>query len=71
MIPTIRGEGLVATYGRLRALDGLDLTAGVGVTGLLGPNGAGKTTLLRHLATVAAPKQGRLRILDRDPGDRR
>jgi ABC-2 type transport system ATP-binding protein len=56
------------TYGRLRALDGLDLAAGIGVTGLLGPNGAGKTTLLRTLATVAAPKDGRLRILGRDPG---
>jgi ABC-2 type transport system ATP-binding protein len=35
--------------------------------GLLGPNGAGKTTLLRTFATVAAPKEGRLRILGRDP----
>ena len=69
----IRGEGLVFAYGRLRALDGLDLNAGTGVTGLLGPNGAGKTTLLRALATVAAPDEGRLRILGHDPrvaGDR-
>jgi ABC-2 type transport system ATP-binding protein len=65
---TIQGEGLVSTYGRLRALDGLDISAGVGVTGLLGPNGAGKTTLLRALATVASPKEGRLTILGRDPG---
>jgi len=64
---SIRGEGLVSTYGRLRALDGLDISAGVGVTGLLGPNGAGKTTLLRALATVASPREGRLRILGRDP----
>lgn len=73
MTNTIHAEGLVATYGRLRALDGLDLSAGPGVTGLLGPNGAGKTTLLRTLATVAAPREGRLRILGRDPqlpGDR-
>jgi ABC-2 type transport system ATP-binding protein len=64
---TVEGQGLVMTYGRLRALDGLDLTARMGVTGLLGPNGAGKTTLLRALATVAAPKDGRLRVLGRDP----
>jgi len=64
---TVRGEGIVSTYGRLRALDGLDLSVGIGVTGLLGPNGAGKTTLLRALATVASPKEGRLRILGRDP----
>lgn len=65
---TIDAEALVATYGRVRALDRLDLSTGIGVTGLLGPNGAGKTTLLRILATVAAPKEGRLRILGHDPG---
>jgi ABC-2 type transport system ATP-binding protein len=65
---TIQADALVQTYGRLRALDGLDLAAGVGVTGLLGPNGAGKTTLLRALATVAAPDEGHLRILGNDPG---
>jgi ABC-2 type transport system ATP-binding protein len=65
---TIQADALVQTYGRLRALDGLDLVAGVGVTGLLGPNGAGKTTLLRALATVAAPDEGHLRILGHDPG---
>lgn len=69
MIPTISGQRLVATYGRLRALDGLDLSAGVGVTGLLGPNGAGKTTLLRMLATVAPPRDGQLRILGRNPAN--
>lgn len=66
---TIHGQNLVFTYGRLRALDGLDLRAGPGVTGLLGPNGAGKTTLLRVLATVAALAEGDLRILGRDPGN--
>ena len=49
MNPTIEALGLVRTYGRLRALDGLDFVATTGVTGLLGPNGAGKTTLLREL----------------------
>ena len=67
MRPTIQCDGLVKTYRRLRALDGLDLVAHVGVTGLLGPNGAGKTTLLRALATVAAPTEGRLQILGQDP----
>jgi ABC-2 type transport system ATP-binding protein len=64
---TIHASGLVRTYGRQRALDGLDLATGTGVTGLLGPNGAGKTTLLRILATVLAPDEGALAVLGRDP----
>src|SRR5205814_4565419 len=57
------------SYGRTRALDGVTLDVGPGITGLLGPNGAGKTTLLRMLATVLAPDTGRLRILGQDPAD--
>ena len=69
MNPTIEAHDLVRSYGRFRALDGLDLTARPGVTGLLGPNGAGKTTLLRVLATVSSLDAGSLRILDQDPAD--
>jgi ABC-2 type transport system ATP-binding protein len=65
----VHATALVKAYGRKRALDGVTLTAGTGVTGLLGPNGAGKTTLLRAVATVLAPDAGRLRLLGRDPAD--
>jgi ABC-2 type transport system ATP-binding protein len=70
---TITTQRLVKSYGRTRALDGLDLEARRGVTGLLGPNGAGKTTLLRMLATVLPPDAGSMSLLGRnpfDPGDR-
>jgi ABC-2 type transport system ATP-binding protein len=67
MNPTLEASGLVKSYGRHRALDGLDLSTPTGVTGLLGPNGAGKTTLLRILATVLPTDGGELRILGRDP----
>ena len=41
---------IVKTFGRVRALDGLDLTVGPGeVHGFLGPNGAGKSTAIRVL----------------------
>jgi ABC-2 type transport system ATP-binding protein len=60
-------NGIVKTYGRATALDGIDLELGAGVTGLLGPNGAGKTTLLRILATALAADRGSLRVLGEDP----
>ena len=67
MNPTIEASDLVRSFGRHRALDGLELTAHPGVTGLLGPNGAGKTTLLRILATVTPYDSGHLRVLGEDP----
>ncbi|MGW5158342.1 ABC transporter ATP-binding protein [Nonomuraea wenchangensis] len=66
----IQIKHLTKTYGARRALDGLDLTLGAGVTGLLGPNGAGKTTLLRCLATTLAPDGGTVRAFGLDPADR-
>ena len=67
MNPTIEAHGLEKSYGRHRALAGIDLVTRPGVTGLLGPNGAGKTTLLRGLATVLPFDAGTLRLLGRDP----
>ena len=67
MEPTVTIRGLSKNYGVIRALNGLDLELGTGITGLLGPNGAGKTTLLRCLATTLAPDQGEIRALGLDP----
>ncbi|MEV4020486.1 ABC transporter ATP-binding protein [Nonomuraea angiospora] len=66
----IQIKELTKTYGAKRALDGLDLTLGTGVTGLLGPNGAGKTTLLRCLATTLACDGGAVDAFGLDPADR-
>jgi ABC-2 type transport system ATP-binding protein len=55
----IRAEGLVKTFGDVRALDGVDLDVPEGtVLGLLGPNGAGKTTAVRCLTTLLRPDAG-------------
>ena len=55
----IHAEGLVKTFGDVRALDGVDLDVQEGtVLGLLGPNGAGKTTAVRVLTTLLQPDSG-------------
>ena len=59
----VQAEGLVRTFGDVRALDGIDLTVERGqVVGLLGPNGAGKTTTVRILSTLLAPTAGRATV---------
>ncbi|WP_405942177.1 ATP-binding cassette domain-containing protein [Streptomyces sp. NBC_00207] len=56
----IHAEGLVKTFGDVRALDGVDLDVPEGtVLGLLGPNGAGKTTTVRVLTTLLQPDSGK------------
>jgi ABC-2 type transport system ATP-binding protein len=63
----IEADGLVKTFGAVRAVDGVDLTVPRGaVYGVLGPNGAGKTTTIRMLATLLRPDGGRARVLGRD-----
>ncbi|MFF4006162.1 ATP-binding cassette domain-containing protein [Streptomyces sp. NPDC001717] len=56
----IYAEGLIKTFGDVRALDGVDLDVPEGtVLGLLGPNGAGKTTTVRVLTTLLRPDSGK------------
>lgn len=61
-------EGLVKTFGRVKALNGLDLVVRTGeVHGFLGPNGAGKTTTIRVLLGVLRADGGRVTLLGGDP----
>jgi ABC-2 type transport system ATP-binding protein len=66
---TIELSEVTKSYRSTRAVDGISVTFGRGVTGLLGPNGAGKTTLLRIIATVLAADGGTIRVLGEDPAD--
>src|SRR3954465_4875800 len=60
MTGAIYAEGLVKTFGKVHALDGVDLNVPEGtVLGLLGPNGAGKTTAVRVLTTLLRPDSGK------------
>ena len=64
----VRIEGLIKTFGRTRALDGLDLTVRRGeVHGFLGPNGAGKSTTIRILLGLMRADAGEVSLLGRDP----
>jgi ABC-2 type transport system ATP-binding protein len=63
----IEVQGLTKSFGDVRALDGIDLTAPAGtILGLLGPNGAGKTTAVRILTTLLPPDGGSARVAGLD-----
>jgi len=68
MTEAIDADGLIKRFGRVTALDGLDLHVRTGeVHGFLGPNGAGKTTTIRILLGLMRAGGGRASLLGGDP----
>lgn len=68
MTSVIRTSALRKLYGRVHALDGLDLSVEAGqVHGFLGPNGAGKSTTIRILLGLARATSGEAQVFDADP----
>jgi len=62
--PAVEAVGLRKRFGKIQAVDGVDLALAPGrIYGLLGPNGSGKTTLIRMLAGLARATGGEARIL--------
>jgi ABC-2 type transport system ATP-binding protein len=60
----VETRALKRHFGRIRAVDGVDLAVRAGETyGLLGPNGSGKTTLIRLLVGLLRPTAGEARVL--------
>lgn len=67
-MPVIAVDGLVKSFGAVRALDGLNLQVEAGeVHGFLGPNGSGKSTTIRVLLGLLRGDAGDVRLLDGDP----
>lgn len=61
-------QGLQKSYGRVKALRGVNLEVKQGeIFGFLGPNGAGKTTTIRCMLDLIRPNGGTLRVLGLDP----
>jgi branched-chain amino acid transport system ATP-binding protein len=61
--PVLAVEGLVAGYGRVQVLRGVDFAVGRGeVVALLGANGSGKSTALNTISGFLAPMAGRIRL---------
>jgi ABC-2 type transport system ATP-binding protein len=68
--PLIEAVDLAKRFGKVDALDGLDLHLPAGQpVAVLGPNGAGKTTLVRIVATLLEPDRGRLCVNGHDVVD--
>ncbi len=64
----IEVHGLTKSYGKVRALRGIDLEIHRGeIFGFLGPNGAGKTTTIRCLLDMIRPDGGKASLLGIDP----
>jgi ABC-2 type transport system ATP-binding protein len=62
--PAIRARGLTKQFGKLVAVDHVDLTvARAHVYGFLGPNGSGKSTTIRMLCGLLTPTAGEIEVL--------
>jgi ABC-2 type transport system ATP-binding protein len=67
MEDAILARDLRKAYGKVEALDGLDLTVKAGtIFGLLGPNGAGKSTTVKILTTLSRPDAGTAHVAGLD-----
>jgi ABC-2 type transport system ATP-binding protein len=64
----IQVQGLTKSYGKITALNGIDLQVQRGeIFGFLGPNGAGKTTSIRCMLDMIRPDRGKVLLLGLNP----
>jgi ABC-2 type transport system ATP-binding protein len=68
--PVVKVRGLVKSYGRRKAVRGIDLDVHRGeIFAFLGPNGAGKTTTVEILEGFRTRTEGEVTVLGVDPAD--
>ena len=60
-------NGVSVFYGEVVGLSKVELELHPGITGIVGPNGCGKTTMMRVMVGLIDPKEGNVRVLDRQP----
>ena len=71
MTPIISAKGLTKRYGRMTAVNNIDLEIPPGrIVGLIGPNGAGKTSALKAILGLAT-YEGELSVLGKNPSTQR
>jgi ABC-2 type transport system ATP-binding protein len=67
-LPAVSAHGLTKSFGKVRAVDGIDLTVQPGeIVAFLGPNGAGKTTTIDMLLGLSKPDTGSVSIYGQSP----
>lgn len=66
MKPVVEIENVTKRFGKILALDNLNLQLRGKVSGLIGPNGAGKTTIINILLGYTRPDTGEARVLGYD-----
>ena len=66
--PAVSIDGVVKTFGTVKAVDGLSLEIHPGeVVAFLGPNGAGKTTTVDIILGLSQPTSGTVEVFGGDP----
>ncbi len=65
-VPVLDMRDVTRRFGGLRAVDGVTLALGRGISAIIGPNGAGKTTLFNLISGLLAPSAGTIRLRGRD-----
>jgi putative spermidine/putrescine transport system ATP-binding protein len=67
MTPALQFENVTRSFGRVNAVDRVDLTVAEGAFfAMLGPSGSGKTTCLRLISGFDRPTSGTIRIFGED-----